>query len=202
MSGFFISFEGPEGAGKSTQARRLAAWFEERGQPVVLTREPGGTALGARIRDLLLNEPMTAEAEYLLYLADRAEHARTVIRPALLAGKVVIADRYQDSSYAYQGFGRGLPLAWMRAAFEGATKNLLPDLTFLLDLPPDEGLARIGGARDRLEKEALAFHERVREGFLTLAEAEPERFVVLNARQPEGKIFARIVRAVEKRWAG
>ena len=202
MSGFFISFEGPEGAGKSTQARRLAAWFEEQGQPVVLTREPGGTALGARIRDLLLNEPMTAEAEYLLYLADRAEHARTVIRPALLAGKVVIADRYQDSSYAYQGFGRGLPLAWMRAAFEGATENLLPDLTFLLDLPPDEGLTRIGGARDRLEKEALAFHERVREGFLTLAEAEPERFVVLNARQPEGKIFARIVRAVEKRWAG
>jgi len=200
--GFFVTFEGPEGSGKSTQAARLAAWFQSRGADVLLTREPGGTPLGLEVRKLLLTTPMTAEAEFLLYLADRAEHVREKIRPALLSGQVVISDRYADSSYAYQGFGRGLSLAWMRRATEGATGGLVPDLTFLLDLPPEVGLARVEGPKDRLEGEALSFHRRVREGFLTLAELEPERFVVLDAQKDPERLFARIVREVERRWHG
>lgn len=124
--GFFVTFEGPEGSGKSTQAARLAAWFQSRGAEVLLTREPGGTPLGLEVRKLLLTTPMTAEAEFLLYLADRAEHVREKIRPALLSGQVVISDRYADSSYAYQGFGRGLSLTWMRRATEGATGGSFP----------------------------------------------------------------------------
>ena len=198
--GFFVSLEGPEGAGKTTLARKLADWFAERGAEVVLTREPGGTELGAAVRELLLTRPMEPEAEFLLYLADRAEHTRRVIRPALLAGKVVIADRFADSSYAYQGFGRGLSLAWMRAATEGATGGLVPDLTLLLDLDPEEGLRR-SGRTDRLEREALDFHRRVREGYLALAEAEPERFRVIDASRPLERVWRSVERAVEKAWS-
>jgi len=198
--GFFVSLEGPEGAGKTTLAKRLAEWFAERGAEVVRTREPGGTELGAAIRELLLNRPMEPEAEFLLYLADRAEHTRRVIRPALLAGKVVVADRYADSSYAYQGFGRGLSLAWMRAATEGATGGLVPDLTLLLDLDPEEGLRR-SGRTDRLEKEDLDFHRRVRAGYLALAEAEPERFRVVDASRPLARVWRSVERAVEKAWS-
>ncbi len=200
--GFFLTLEGPEGAGKTTLGERLAGWFRERGAEVVLTREPGGTPLGRRIRELLLSTPMEAETEFLLYLADRAEHTRRVIRPALLAGRVVISDRYADSSYAYQGHGRGLPLAWMRAATEGATGGLAPDLTLLLDLDPEVGLARVRGGRDRLEAEDLAFHRRVRQGFLTLAAAEPERFAVIPADRDPERVFRSAVRAVERRWPG
>ncbi len=199
--GFFLSLEGPEGAGKTTLAARLAAWFEEKGAEVLQTREPGGTELGGAIRALLLNQPMGAKAEFLLYLADRAEHVERVIRPALLAGKVVIADRYADSSYAYQGYGRGLPLGWMRAATEGATGGLVPDLTILLDLDPEAGLRR-SGRTDRLEREDLAFHRRVREGYLALAEAEPERFRVIDASRPLERVWRSVERAVEKAWSG
>jgi len=199
--GFFISFEGPEGAGKTTLAKRLAGWFAEQGVEAVLTREPGGTELGSAVRELLLTRPMKAKAEFLLYLADRAEHVETVIRPALLSGKVVIADRYADSSYAYQGFGRGLSLSWMKAATEGATGGLVPDLTILLDLDPEEGLRR-GGRSDRLEKESLDFHRRVREGFLALAEAEPERFRVIDAGRDLERVWRSVLRAVERAWRG
>jgi len=197
--GFFISLEGPEGAGKTTLAKRLAGWFAEQGAEAVLTREPGGTELGGAVRELLLTRPMGAKAEFLLYLADRAEHVEKVIRPALLAGKVVIADRYADSSYAYQGFGRGLSLSWMKAATEGATGGLVPDLTILLDLDPEEGLRR-GGRSDRLEKESLDFHRRVREGFLALAEAEPERFRVIDAGRDLERVWRSVLRAVERAW--
>ena len=198
---FFVSLEGPEGAGKTTIARRLAGWFEKHRAEVVLTREPGGTPLGARLRELILSQPMGARAEFLLYLADRAEHTERVIRPALLAGKVVVADRYLDSSYAYQGHGRGLPLGWLRAATEGATGGLVPDLTLLLDLDPEEGLRR-SGRTDRLEKEDLDFHRRVREGFLALARAEPQRFVVVRADRPLERVWRSVERAVARRWLG
>jgi len=201
MKGFFVSLEGPEGAGKTTLARRLADWFKEQGAEVVLTREPGGTRLGERLRELLLHEGMDAKTEFLLYLADRAEHVAQVIRPALLRGAVVVADRFVDSSYAYQGHGRGLPLDWMRAATEGATGGLLPDLTLLLDLDPALGLAR-GGRGDRLEHEDLAFHRRVREGYLALAQAEPERFRVVDAARDPERVWRSVLGAVERAWRG
>lgn len=184
MKGLFITFEGPEGAGKSTQARLLAEWLRGQGREVVLTREPGGTQLGQEIRHLLLHQgQMCAEAEYLLYSADRAEHMQTLIRPALQQGQVVLCDRWLDSSLAYQGYGRGLDLGWLRAVAQGATQGIRPHKTFLFDLPPEVGLKRFEG-RDRLEREPLEFHRRVRQGYLELAQAEPERFVILDATQP------------------
>jgi dTMP kinase len=183
MPGLFLTFEGPEGAGKSTQIRLLAAWLHEQGFSVVETREPGGTRLGQGIRQLLLyQDQMCAEAEYLLYSADRAEHMQTLIRPALAQGQTVLCDRWLDSSLAYQGFGRGLKLDWLRAVAEGAVQGVQPDKTFLFDLPPEVGLARLANP-DRLERENIEFHRRVRQGYLQLASAEPERFVVLDAMQ-------------------
>ncbi|WP_457638113.1 dTMP kinase [Oceanithermus sp.] len=198
----FISFEGPEGSGKSTQARRLADWLRARGQRVRLTYEPGDTGLGRRIRELLLHreEEMRPETEFLLYSADRAEHVENVIKPELEAGGFVICDRYVDSSYAYQGYGRGLPLDWLKQVSAGATRGVLPGLTFLLDIEPEEGFLRIGRLLDWLESEPLEFHRRVRSGYLHLAEAEPERFVVLNAAAPEDELFEQVVSAVGKRW--
>ena len=197
----FITFEGPEGSGKSTQARRLAEWLESRSATVRLTYEPGDTELGRELRRWLLHrqKPMSAAAEFLLYSADRAEHVKSVIAPALAAGGFVISDRFVDSSYAYQGYGRGLDLGWLRQVSAGVIGGYMPALTILLDLPPEVGLARFEG-RDRLEGESLAFHERVRKGYLELAAAEPGRFVVVNAELPAEAVFARIVAAVQERW--
>ena len=189
MSGLFITFEGPEGAGKSTQVKLLSEWLKAQGHQVLTTREPGnGGQIGKEIRQLVLHhQDMTPEAEYLLYSADRAEHVRTVIQPALNQGLMVLCDRYLDSSLAYQGYGRGLSLDWLRAVAEGATGGLKPYRTFLLDLPPEVGLARFEG-RDRLEREPPEFHRRVRQGYLELAMAEPERFVVVDATLPPEEI--------------
>ncbi|MER3481030.1 MAG: dTMP kinase [Meiothermus sp.] len=193
MAGLFITLEGPEGAGKSTQVRLLTPWLEAQGRGVVATREPGGGGwLGPEIRRLvLMSEPMSPEAEYLLYSADRAEHVRKVIEPGLREGKVVLCDRYLDSSLAYQGYGRGLDLGWLWAVAVGATGGLVPHKTFLLDLPPEVGLARFQG-RDRLEREPLEFHRRVRAGYLELARAEPQRFVVLDAAQSPEAVQAEL----------
>jgi dTMP kinase len=178
MAGLFLTLEGLDGSGKSTQAKLLAAFLEGRGLPVVLTREPGGGLPG--VRDLLLRGELSPEAEYLLFSADRAEHVRKVILPSLEAGAWVVSDRYLDSSLAYQGFGRGLPLPWLLEVAKEATLGLTPRLTFLLDLPPEEALRRVKDP-DRLEREGLAFFQRVREGYLFLAEKEPHRLVVLDA---------------------
>jgi Thymidylate kinase len=178
MAGLFLTLEGLDGSGKSTQAKLLAAFLEGRGLPVVLTREPGAGLPG--VRDLLLRGDLSPEAEYLLFSADRAEHVRKVILPSLEAGAWVVSDRYLDSSLAYQGFGRGLPLPWLLEVAKEATLGLTPRLTFLLDLPPEEALRRVKDP-DRLEREGLAFFQRVREGYLFLAEKEPHRFVVLDA---------------------
>jgi dTMP kinase len=189
MAGLFLTLEGLDGSGKSTQAKLLAAFVEGRGLPVVLTREPGGGLPG--VRDLLLRGELSPEAEYLLFSADRAEHVRKVILPSLEAGAWVVSDRYLDSSLAYQSFGRGLPLPWLLEVAKEATLGLTPRLTFLLDLPPEEALRRVKDP-DRLEREGLAFFQRVREGYLFLAEKEPHRFVVLDATESVEAVAQRI----------
>ena len=187
MTGRFITLEGGDGAGKTTQAERLASWLGEHGRTVVRTREPGGTDLGLRIREIVLHERghVAPRAEALLYAADRAHHVETVVRPAVARGDVVLQDRYIDSSVAYQGVARGLGAEHIRSVSDWATDGLTPDLTILLDLDVTVGRARVAAARgdtfDRLESEAAAFHESVRRAFLDMAAAEPGRFLVVDA---------------------
>jgi dTMP kinase len=198
--GFFLVFEGGEGAGKSTQVQAVAGWFAARGLEVVSTREPGATDLGRRLRGLLLDPDVTLSprSEALLYAADRAEHVASVVRPALDRGAAVISDRYVDSSLAYQGAGRALEMDAVARLSEWATGDLVPDLTVLLDLPPEVGLARAHerSGHDRLEREQIAFHERVRAHFLWLADQEPSRYAVIDATAPVADVTARVLQAV------
>ena len=189
--GLFLTFEGPEGAGKTTQIGLLADALRDAGHTVTRTREPGGDAVGERVRELLLKEEVGAEAELLLFAAARARNVQTVVRPALAAGHIVLCDRYTDSTVAYQGYGRGLPFDLIERINDFATDGLRPDRTFLLDLPPAEGLARQSRSdQDRLDRESLAFHERVHDGFLALARAEPNRIVLLDATRAAAEIAA------------
>lgn len=191
--GRFVSFEGGDGAGKSTQQRLLGEWLTELGHEVLLTREPGGTELGQVLREALLHgDDVDPRTEALLYAADRAHHVHTVIRPALARGAVVITDRYLDSSVAYQGAARNLGPSEIRDLSLWATAGLLPDLTVLLDLDPAVGAARRAGTPDRIEREPGAFHTRVRANFLDLAAAEPDRFLVLDAARPPGELHEAI----------
>ncbi len=189
MTGLFITLEGGDGSGKSTQMGALTEWLQSRGRTVVQAREPGGTDLGLELREIVLHRRghIAPRAEALLYAADRAHHVATVVRPALERGDVVIQDRYLDSSVAYQGAGRVLDLVEVRDVSLWATEGLLPNLTVLLDLDPAVGRERLDASRtryDRLEAEEAAFHERVRAAYLVLAAAEPERFLVLDATRP------------------
>lgn len=197
--GLFISFEGGDGVGKTTQIRRLSELLTEAGVEHICTREPGGTELGAEIRRLLLHGGHVApRAEALLYAADRAHHIATRVRPALQRGAVVLADRYLDSSVAYQGAARCLGPAEVRELSLWATEGLLPDLTILLDADPGlaERRATDRGAKDRLEQEGHAFRVALREQFRTLADAEPERFVVVAADQPVEQVAHEVNAAV------
>ncbi len=205
MSGFFISLEGTEGSGKSTVARQLAAAFRGEGGVVTATREPGGTPLGEEIRALLLNSDargMTAETETLLFAADRAEHVARVIRPALDRGEIVITDRYVGSTLAYQSGGRGLPVSEVASAQQLATGSLLTDLTLLLDLPVAIGLRRrFKDASDanRLDRETIEFHERVRDAYLSLALADPDRWCIIDAARPRMDVWEDVWSAVIKK---
>lgn len=182
MTGKFISFEGGDGAGKTTQIGKLAERLKAAGTEVVVTREPGGTELGLAIRRALLHgEDLSPRTEALLYAADRAHHIATVVRPALDRGATVITDRYMDSSIAYQGAARGLGMDTIGDLNRWAVDGLMPDLTFLLDLDPVIGATRIGAAKDRLESAGDAFHAQVRQTFLDLAGREPDRFVIIDA---------------------
>lgn len=201
--GRFITFEGPEGSGKTTQMRLLAAWLEAQGRRVVMTREPGGTRIGDSIRALLLDPThteMRPETEILLFSAARAQIVGQVIRPHLAQGGIVLCDRFADSTLAYQGYGRQLDLATLRQITAFATGNLTPDLTICLDLPVEEGLRRKRSGDqtewNRMEQETLAFHERVRRGFLALAAAEPMRWLVLDATQSVEEIQRQIRKAI------
>ncbi|MDI3298459.1 MAG: dTMP kinase [Bacillota bacterium] len=201
-----MSFEGGEGAGKSTQAALLAAALGERGVPVELVREPGGTALGEAIRSLLLERTETALApatEAFLYLAARAQLVRERILPALEAGRCVIADRYADSTVAYQAFGLGEPAEMVDAANRWATAGRKPERTYLLDLAPEVGLGRRrreGFLPDRIEGRALEYHRRVREGYRQLARAEGGRFLVLQAEMPPAQLHAIILEDAWRLW--
>lgn len=196
-AGLFITFEGGDGAGKTTQAVLLEQWLTDAGRSVVRTREPGGTEVGALIRDIVLHHrgEVAARAEALLYAADRAHHVETVVRPALARGDVVIQDRYLDSSVAYQGAGRVLGTDEVRELSLWATERLLPDVTVLLDLDPSVARGRLDADDkpfDRLEAERESFHVRVREEFLALAADEPERFLVLDATLPPAELAAAV----------
>jgi dTMP kinase len=195
--GFLIAFEGVEGAGKSTQLDRLRDELERRGHEVVVTREPGGTPVGERVRDVLLDPAVDLDprAEALLFAAARAQLVEQVIRPALERGAVVLCDRYLDSSLAYQGGGRGLGRGPVQEVNRFATGGLLPDLVVLLDLDPAEGLGRNTARRDRIEVEGLGFHRRVREAFRELAAADPGRFAVVDAAAPADQVAAAVLAA-------
>ncbi len=200
-AGTFLALEGGEGAGKSTQLRLLEQWLTSQGHDVVVTREPGATAAGQRIRALLL-DPATGRlaprAEAMLYAADRAQHVAEVVRPALERGAVVLTDRYVDSSLAYQGAGRELAVDEVKRLSHWATGGLRPDLVVLLDVDPVVGLARAGDTPDRIEAESLDFHRRVRAGFLELAEDDPDRYVVVSAELPPDQVLVQVQDRVEK----
>ena len=196
-SGVWITFEGGDGSGKTTQADLLAGWLDDAGHTVVRTREPGGSEVGQLIRDIVLHHrgDIAPRAEALLYAADRAHHVATVVRPALLRGEIVLQDRYLDSSVAYQGAGRVLDGGEIRDLSLWAAEGALPDLTILLDLDPAAARRRLDSADkpfDRLEAEKDEFHRRVRESYLALADAEPERFLVLDAAASVDEIAARV----------
>ena len=194
--GLFITFEGGEGCGKSTQSRLLLKKLEQQNVPAVLTHEPGGTALGDEIRKALKRKRdsfISPQAELFLLAASRVQLLAEIIRPALEEGKVVVCDRFTHSTLVYQGYGRGLDLTTVETVNNMATQDLKPDLTILLDISPEQGLARKRSLKDRFELEDLSFHRRVREGYVKIAAAEPDRWLVIDASLPKRKI-AEIIR--------
>jgi dTMP kinase len=205
--GLFITIEGIEGSGKTTQIKRLRDFLQSVDATVISTREPGGTPVADRIRDVLLtshSEKVSDKTELLLYLASRAQHVHSIVKPALYQGITVLCDRFFDATVAYQGYGRGLDIDFLQKLNRYATDGLNPDLTILLDLSAKIGLSRIRNDRkrnlDRLESESIEFHERVRRGYLQIAESEPQRFFVIDGTLEEEEIFRRIKAEVTKRF--
>lgn len=210
-----ISFEGGDGSGKSTQLKLLADYLSSRGRACVCTREPGGTNLGKLIRKVLLevgDEKISSQTEIFLYLADRAQHVQQVIQPALASGKIVLCDRFTDSTLAYQGYGRGADLRVLRQMNLIASGGIVPELTLLLNCPVELGLSRTAqrmeeqramqSREDRFEREQVEFHERVRQGFQELARAEPERIHVLDASRSIREVHEQIKEIVERKLTG
>ncbi len=187
----FITFEGGEGCGKSTQSKKLFTYLKERNYRVVLTREPGGTTLSDKIREILLspeNKEMTFRTEVLLYMASRAQHTEELIKPTLESGGIVICDRYIDSSFAYQGWARGLGIDNIEWLNKFATNNLVPNITIVIDVPPEIGLKRVGKNKDRIEQESIVFHNKVREGYIKLSEMY-ERVKIIDGNRDIEDVF-------------
>jgi dTMP kinase len=196
----FVTFEGIEGCGKTTQARLLYEWLLSKGESAVLTREPGGTPAGEEIRRLLLayrGEKFPPFAELCLYIADRSFHVQNLILPSLEKGRHVVCDRFSDSTVAYQGYGRGLNIELIRQMNRRATGSLVPDVTFLIDVPVEVGLSRLRRSPDRMEGEPLEFHQKVRQGFLKIAEENPDRVVVVDGTQSVESVFSQVVERVK-----
>ena len=208
MRGKFITFEGPEGGGKSTQVQTLAEWLRKQGKKVVVTREPGGTRMSELIRALVRDEmedPPVTRCEVLLFLAARAQVVSQVIRPALAHGEWVVCDRFADSTFAYQGYGRGIDVQLLKNFNDFVTEGLVPDLTILLDVPPEVSRTRLAARQassadtgDRIEAAGEMFHRRLREGFLALAKAEPKRFTVIDASKSIEKVAAAVQKTVQR----
>jgi dTMP kinase len=207
----FITFEGGDGTGKSTQLQALGSYLSGRGKSCILTREPGGTSVGKSIRRLLLEvgkQPITSPTELFLYLADRAQHIHEIVAPALAQGNIVLCDRHTDSTLAYQGYGRGIDIGLLRSLNDMANGAIKPDLTFLFDCPVEIALARTAARQfpaapdarreDRFEREELKFHERVRAGFLELARAEPERFRIIDASRSVADVTREIKTIIDR----
>jgi len=209
MSGFLITFEGGDGCGKSTQIKKFVAYLAKKGVDYICTREPGGTDVGEQIREILLHSKadLSPETEFLLFSASRSKIVEDVIKPALKSGKVVVLDRYYDSSYTYQGYAGDLDLNDLKNITEFAIKGTVPNLTILLDLSYDDAMERkskddtlkVEGL-DRIEKKGKAYHDKVREGYLKLASENRDRIVVIDANQPVEKIAQSIINTFESRW--
>ncbi|MDI3480869.1 MAG: dTMP kinase [Tepidanaerobacteraceae bacterium] len=200
MKGKFITIEGPDGAGKTTQVRKIAQYLKSAGKNVLITREPGGTAFGEKLRDTLLSpgiESPVPEAEALIYAASRAQLIKKVIAPALLGGTHVLCDRFVDSSLAYQGWARGLGIQTIMEINSWFIQDWWPDITILLDVDPALSISRLNRARDRLERETMDFHKRVREGFLKVRDMFPERIVTVDASESPEKVFNAIIGVIK-----
>jgi len=197
MGSMFITFEGPEGAGKTTAVAAVVESLRAQGRDVLSTREPGSGEVGKRLRELVLTTEMDSTTELFLFLADRSNHVATEIRPALAAGRVVVCDRFSDSTIVYQGYGRGLDLTILRSFNIFATSGLKPDLTILLDLEAEVGLARLK-EKDRMDSQPLAFHKKIREGFLAESRREPDRWVVVDASEGPDEVARKAMDAVAR----
>ncbi len=198
--GIFITVEGIDGSGKTTQALKIKEFFESKGRKVILTKEPGGTGIGMKIRKMLLNDDMDPVSEFLLFVADRKEHIQKCILPSLKEGSVVISDRFHDSSIAYQGFGRGVSLDFIQDVHDEVLGNFLPDLTFIFDLSPLKGLGRFD-EKDRIERAGVEFLTRVRNGYLSIAQTSG-RFVIVNADRDEQSVWNDVQRELIGRLKG
>lgn len=196
--GLFITFEGADGCGKTTQLKLLAEYLQEKGRDVLITREPGAKGLGEKVREILLNYDgvVSDRCESFLFLADRAQHVDVIVNPAVSAGQIVLCDRHIDSTVAYQGYGRGLSIERINLLNEIATNGKKPDLTFVFDIDVDTSMSRVGEEKDRLESAGREFHERVRLGYLEIAKAEPQRIKVINAIQSIEEIHAEVVAVI------
>ena len=198
--GLFITFEGVDGCGKTTQIKLLREYFEKQGKTVLLTREPGAKGLGVKLREILLNYDgdVSANCESFLFLADRAQHIDTIIKPAVERGEIVLCDRHTDSTVAYQGYGRGVDLEQINMLNNIATSGVKPDLTFIFDIDVDTSMSRVGKEKDRMESAGIEFFKRVREGYIAISKQEPERVKLLNGTDKIEDIHSQILEIIKK----